>query len=556
MKLLDIEWRNIGSYGNKTQRLEFDDKGKLILLQGKSGSGKSTILNMTSILFYGKVEKMKNGGIVNRINKNGYVKGTIINKNSTYVIERTFSPNTVTVLKDGTDINSIGVKDAQQFIIENVVGIPYQIFTNIISLSMTKFKSFLNMNPEDRRQIIDRVFSLEMVNEIFMLIKKDMRDLGTSINSHNTEIFTLTNTINNANQELKKLTQEADTKNDGVIQKNNEIIEQETKRVEACNAKRKEFTQSYNTYYNEYSKIVGQLQQIDMAKSLIQQKIDLFNQDMCPTCHTSFSSQVFQDVKKDLLEKLKKSDELTQTTIQTRDNYLATINQYKTGIDALNKAIGESNQKIVAAQAANLAINESVKEKAEYSSIKNIIDQNSIALSNAKKLLDEDNEKWNDLSTLSSLYSIDGVKKQVIKNYLPQLNREIKQSLLKLDFPYTLEFDENFENHVYYLNDPIPTDTLSEGEHKRVDLAVLCSIFKLLKRKYPSINIFTLDEIVSSIDPITIGDILRYLKDFATEMSLNVFVVTHVTMETELFDEQITVTKEDVFSDLQIDFKL
>jgi len=556
MKLLDIEWRNIGSYGNKTQRLEFDDKGKLILLQGKSGSGKSTILNMTSILFYGKVEKMKNGGIVNRINKNGYVKGTIVNKNSTYVIERTFSPNTVTVLKDGTDINSIGVKDAQQFIIENVVGIPYQIFTNIISLSMTKFKSFLNMNPEDRRQIIDRVFSLEMVNEIFMLIKKDMRDLGSSINAHNTEIFTLTNTINNANQELKKLTQEAGTKNDDAIQKNNEIIDQETKRVEACNIKRNEFTQAYNSYYNEYSKIVGRLQQIDMAKALIQQKIDLFNQDMCPTCHTSFSSQVFQDVKKDLLEKLKKSDELTQTTIQSRDSYLATINQYKTGIDALNKAIGESNQKIAAAQAANLAINESAKEKAEYSSIKNIIDQNSIALANAKKLLDEDNDKWNDLSTLSSLYSIDGVKKQVIKNYLPQLNREIKQSLLKLDFPYTLEFDENFENHVYYLNDPIPTDTLSEGEHKRVDLAVLCSIFKLLKRKYPSINIFTLDEIVSSIDPITIGDILRYLKDFATEMSLNVFVVTHVTMETELFDEQITVTKEDVFSDLQIDFKL
>ena len=80
MKLIDIEWKNIGSYGNKLQRLEFDDKGKLILLQGKSGSGKSTILNLTSILFYGKVEKMKNGGIVNKINKNGYVKGTVINK--------------------------------------------------------------------------------------------------------------------------------------------------------------------------------------------------------------------------------------------------------------------------------------------------------------------------------------------------------------------------------------------------------------------------------------------------------------------------------------------
>jgi len=556
MKLIDIEWKNIGSYGNKLQRLEFDDKGKLILLQGKSGSGKSTILNLTSILFYGKVEKMKNGGIVNRINKNGYVKGTVINKNSTYVIERHFSPNSVSVWKDDVDVNSIGVRDAQQFIIENVVGIPYQIFTNIISLSMTKFKSFLNMNPEDRRQIIDRVFSLEMVNEIYNLIKKDMRDLGSSINAHNTEIFTLTNTINNANQELKKLTQEAGNKNDEVIKANNAIIDEETKKVEICNNKRNELTVTYNTLYAEYSKAVSQIQQVDLAKSLIKQKIDLFNQDMCPTCHTSFASQAFQEVKKDLVDKLTKTEEASKKAIENKDTIVASMNQYKTGIETLANAISESNRKITAAQASNYALNEAAKSTPEYSSIKSIIDQNSILLVNAKKSLEDDNDKWNDLNTLSSLYSIEGVKKQVIKNYLPQLNKEIKTTLSKLDFPYALEFDENFDNHLYYLNDPIPTDTLSEGEHKRVDLAVLCSIFKLLKRKYPSINIFTLDEVVSSIDPTTIGDILRYLKEFANEMKLNVFVVTHVTMETELFDEQITVTKEDVFSDMQIDFNL
>lgn len=556
MKLIDIEWKNIGSYGNKLQRLEFDDKGKLILLQGKSGSGKSTILNLTSILFYGKVEKMKNGGIVNRINKNGYVKGTIVNKNATYVIERTFSPNAVSVWKDGVDVNSIGVRDAQQFIIENVVGIPYQIFTNIISLSMTKFKSFLNMNPEDRRQIIDRVFSLEMVNEIYNMIKKDMRDLGNSINSHNTEIYTLTTTINNANQELKKLTQESESRNDEKISTNNYIIDQETKNVNLCNIKRNEFTQAYNVLYAEYTKITGQIQQVDIAKSLIQQKINLFNQDQCPTCHTSFTSEAFQGIKKDLEDKLKQSEEATTKVIAARDNVVVQMNQYKAGIDTLSKAISESNQKITTAQAENFALNEAAKNTSEYTSIKSIIDQNSVQLVNAKNALEEDNEKWNDLNTLSSLYSIEGVKKQVIKNYLPQLNKEIKTTLSKLDFPYTLEFDENFDNHLFYLNDPIPTDTLSEGEHKRVDLAVLCSIFKLLKRKYPSINIFTLDEVVSSIDPTTIGDILRYLKEFANEMHLNVFVVTHVTMETELFDEQITVTKEDVFSDMQIDFNL
>ena len=112
MKLLKIEFRNIGPYGNKLQTLEFDNQGKLVLLQGKSGDGKSTLLNLPSLLFYGKVTKRSKKEICNRVNKNGFIRGTVVSEGHEYIIERKFSPNGIKVFKDGEDLDKIGVKDA------------------------------------------------------------------------------------------------------------------------------------------------------------------------------------------------------------------------------------------------------------------------------------------------------------------------------------------------------------------------------------------------------------------------------------------------------------
>jgi len=40
MIINSLEFRNIKSYGNKIQRLEFDTEGGLILLTGTNGAGK------------------------------------------------------------------------------------------------------------------------------------------------------------------------------------------------------------------------------------------------------------------------------------------------------------------------------------------------------------------------------------------------------------------------------------------------------------------------------------------------------------------------------------
>jgi hypothetical protein len=40
MQLKNIEWRNVFSYGNKIQRIDFSDEGALWLIRGTNGSGK------------------------------------------------------------------------------------------------------------------------------------------------------------------------------------------------------------------------------------------------------------------------------------------------------------------------------------------------------------------------------------------------------------------------------------------------------------------------------------------------------------------------------------
>ena len=88
MKIEKIEFKNLFSYGEQVQEINYDNTGKLILLKGQSGAGKSAILSLPILLLYGKLEKVPKTSIANRINNNGWIRGTIQQGPHTYVIER------------------------------------------------------------------------------------------------------------------------------------------------------------------------------------------------------------------------------------------------------------------------------------------------------------------------------------------------------------------------------------------------------------------------------------------------------------------------------------
>lgn len=556
MKILKIEWRNIFSYGNKIETLDFGETGKLWQLSGRSGSGKSSLLAIPKLLLYGKTEgsdgkPVKMGAIANRINKNGWIRGTIINGNNTFTIERTFSPQSLVVYKNGENLDKAGLRDMQGIIDNEILdNLPYHIFSNVMTLSLNNFKSFISMSPGDKRMIIDKIFSLEVLNKVYELIRKDMKDLGNTINLSNSQIFALDQTIKTSNLELQNLNNNNKAENKDTIAE----LEQRMKNAAELYAK---VSESYKSVYEEYVKVCTsetQLNQLVMQHinytHTLEGQIKLFNEDKCPTCGTPFDSQEFIDLKKQLEEKLANEQEIITDFKNKQTDLLGTKQTYATSLatlkDQMDKIVAKQNQFTIEIK----GIENAASKTTEFQSIQNIITETEKTKRSLEDSISELNNKMTLMNVMESMYSADGIKKQLMENYIPTLNEEIKNTLIALSFPYTLEFDNNFDPHLECLGEPIEVQSLSTGEHKKVDLAVLCAILRMLKRKHPQLNLVCLDETLSSLDYESSTDIITYLLDIANSMCLNIFIVSHTQLDENLFNVRIHIDKNSGFSDL------
>ena len=549
MKFESIEFKNVFAYGEEVQRIDYSSDGKLILLKGQSGAGKSAILSLPILVLYGKLTKVTKSAIANRVNKHGWVRGTIIKGQHKYVIEREFSPNSLKIWKDGGEVDLFGTSAGEDYIEKEIIEIPITTFTNMITISMKKFKSFLSLSPTERKGVVDEIFDVRIINMVFDQLKKDAKEIGASINGDNSTLFSLTSTLNNANNELLKIQQnnatpEAQTQ----IEENKKKIEELNQQLLQYNDAAQKVSEKQQENNTEITNKSREVTENDMHIRTIREKINLYNQSKCPTCSSVFSGPEFDNLKK-----------------QLNDVYEQKVEKKKVLESELNE-LREKSQKIVEAGQKvqngmyqirlninsllndNNLIEQKVKMSAEYQAVQNIIDQTNEQMNGVKKSIEEKTSKLLYLQKLQAVYSIDGVTKMIINNYLPLLNDEIAENLLLLGFPYTLKFDNSFRPVLKDVNFEISVETLSDGEQTRIDLVVLLSLYKLLKRKYSSINLLTIDEVVSSLDVENSAKVMQFLKVFAEENNINVFIVSHTNLDLDEFDEVIEVEKTNGFS--------
>lgn len=544
MRFKKIEWKNIFAYGEELQTIEYHD-GELVLLKGQSGSGKSAVLSLPALLLYGKLEKLNKSSIANRTNKNGWIRGTIEKGKHTYVIERGFTPNTLTVIRDGENIDSYGVSSAQDYIDKEIADIPIQTFANMVSISMKKFKSFLTMSPADRKQIIDKVFNLEVVNIASEHIKKDAKEISNAINASNTTLFQLTQTLKKSTEELAKIEAENHSEEDAKeIEENLKKIEECNQKIDALNNGYGEYSLKQQTASNAISEIGRKIYENNSNIKVIVEKLDLFSKDKCPTCGASFQSEAHNNLKTQLedlrKQKVDLSYELEKQKKEVNDSY----NQITEYLGKISNAVYQLKTDIGNLTHANIMIKERAKMSSQYQGIRNIIDSTAEQIDSIKCTLADDTQRLKDLQNLAIVFSIDGVKQKVIVNYLPILNEEIERNLDALNFPYKLEIDCKFDPHLTELGKELAPETLSDGEQTRVDLVIMCSLFKLLKRRFPTINILFIDEVISSLDNESSGLVLSHLKDFAKDNGLACFIVSHTDLYLDNFDKILSVKKE------------
>ncbi len=557
MRTKKISWKNIGPYGNKLQTLIFSEVGGLWMVVGKNGAGKSFLVNLPKILYYGKLDRFKKEDLSNRLNRHGWIWGETEIRPGEYVeIERNFAPSELTVSKgtddeDREDIGKSGIANYQDYIDSEVTGLPYHIFSNIISLSVNDFKSFISMSPSDKRIIVDKLFSMEIINRMNEMVRKDLREAKINIDIYDREIKSLEDTITSANRELEKLKVKVKEDNTKKIQQIIEKMmvykpkmEEAIGKLDIWKAKKDDIEKAYNIFHSKKGTLSSELKEI-------KNKLKLYHQDKCPTCSTPFTESRF-DLIREKLEEDQQDREIRLNDLELNEK------KYKEAYKKTREAIKKLSDFILQVKSTYTALYNEVKKlkgdkPKEFSSIKNIIGKNTTVINKKEKEKVDEDDKFKHLLLLEELYSDKGVKKRILESYLPTLNREVEFTLNELHFPYQLRFNNDFEPIMQHLGMEVNVETLSTGEKKRVDLAVLISIIRMIKRKYPTLNIFMLDEVLSSIDGDGIYDIIGLLQKTAKDMNLNIFIIHQTPLPIEYFDYRIEITKKDGFSDLNIE---
>ena len=147
----------------------------------------------------------------------------------------------------------------------------------------------------------------------------------------------------------------------------------------------------------------------------------------------------------------------------------------------------------------------------------------------------------------------DGVKNLAVQTILPGLNANIAMMAQTMHLPFHIRFNEKFDCIINHLGEDINPLTLSTGERKKADFIVIIAIIKILKLRFPQLNLMFLDELLSSVDQDGVYNVLKILNEVIKENGLNTFVINHTELPHEIFDQKIQIHRENGFSKFTIE---
>ena len=553
MKIEFIEFKNFASYGNSLQRIDFNqDAAELFLTLGKNGHGKTTIANAIVYALYGKVEGVKLGDIPNRINKELTVKIKLLCKNTNVEIERGLSPGRFKVLLNGVEFDKAGKKSVQEYLEEEIYGIPYHVFKNIIILSVNDFKSFLTMSNYDKKRIIDRMFGFSILNDMQYSIKEERKLLRNDIDSYDSELSQINENIISVTMKLNSLQSESDANNKKKIENLKETL------IELADD-RKKLEEARTTIVGKISENNKELQEnqesysnLKFKLNALEEKLKLYENNFCPTCESKLTTDFHKERKSELgvsidtipLE-MKKAEESVKEIKSKIRELREKDGKVRDKVSIINTNIENFKTEILSLKTPSA--------KKDFKHLNQIIKDFEKSSSQKENDRNQLNADYSFLEVLENILGEDGIKNMAIKTILPVLNTNIAAMMQTMHLHFQIRFDDKFNCIVNHLGEEINPLTLSTGERKKADFIVIIALIKLLKLRFPQLNLLFLDELLSSVDADGIHNILKILGQVIKENKINTFVINHSSLPHELFDKKIQIYKENGFSKFDIE---
>ena len=515
--------------------------------------GKSTLVN---VILQGLFMKNIQGDSIERLS-NAYTKEkpsitiTLEKEGVEYTIVNNYKDGICKVYKEGVLLDFVRKKDIKDEI-EEILGISYFIFSQLIYISPNNPSLFSSVSNDAQNKFIQSLLNIEFIQDIN---KKSSADLK----SFRGEVTLKVKELNLLQQQVESLTKQIN-----LVPVFEDIDYSEEINSMAADISRKEDYQiilkkNYDKAKKELEvenkreiEIKSEIKHLEIALS---KELDLIAKGNCPTCGQS-TDKLSTKTDKSLLKNLKESHTESFEKVLAKKAELRTIEDELAEVSseitiARNTLNGLKHKK-----------EEQVKAEKHISLKTSLEEQRTEAITNlieAQSKLSQLEDKVYILELITQCTSSKGFIKERISLFLQLFNQELQELgkellgsnyLIEITKNKTLGYELTVNDGEIVLN----YSSLSSGYKSRLDLVIalaLNSAIKLLTGI--EINVLFLDEILSAVDAVGIESISKLLNKIKHRFPEKIiFVVSHNQILKEV-SNTLTITRQNDASKLKWD---
>ena len=569
IKFRRLTFQNILSVGNTPVSIDLD-KEKTTLIHGTNGTGKSTVLDALCYSLFGKpFRKVNLPQLLNTQNKKGLVCEIEFSIGvNEFKVRRGMKPKVFEIYKNDTLIdNKASDRDHQAFFEQSILKLSYKSFTQIVILGSSNFIPFMQLPSAGRRECVEDFLDIGVFSTMSVIAKERLRGLKENCNMVKGDIGNLEYKIdlqeqrikdleNDSTQNIKDLEAKIEESSFAVSQAQNNIVELVDEENALKTAEQSFLVGDPRKKLSEFNKVVIKLgNKIERLNKNIS-----FYQDN-DTCHAC-KQDIQQDIKDKYIAEAQSEVDEYSTAVKKAEGLIEEKTAAVQKVEEIQGHIREIQNQIFKRQTIIESHQRTITEcEDKITSMQ--MDTGSIDKETGK--LELMNEELNSLKakylaaqatvkdheTVVALLKDSGIKTQIVKKYLPVMNKYIRKYLGELDLPLHFVLDDQFNESV---SSPLHQDfsyaSFSEGQKGRIDLALLFTWREVCRLKNSvSTNILFLDEVFSGSLDETGKELLLHMLRYNIE-DTNVVVVDHTLSGTfkDKFDRQIEVTRVSGFS--------
>lgn len=563
-----ISYKNFLATGNKEISIDLS-AAPTTLIYGKNGAGKST---MYEALYYGLYGKAFRGTkipeLLNNINnKNMLVTVELSVSGVDFKIVRGKKPNVFEIYREGKLVDQTSsAYDYQSYLERHILKMSAATFRLIVILGSLHYVPYMRINKtKDKMAIIEELLDIQIFSEMNKCTREKLNALKREMEKMDNKKDLLQNSIELLENHIKDLDSTSADEKERLANE----IEEFSKKV--LNAELK--VASYREQAEEIN--------LDSAETLRQERdkwkrfetlaeaelktadetIRFLNEnDSCDRCH----QEIDEDFKKTRLAETNKTIKKIETAQETKIvpglkkaiDGLSAIQVMNQKLNSLNTSIVEENSRIDGWNKQLKKLNENLSNKSDVTKLKEKRKELGTYKASLTKLLKRKEEYYIEIEeydAISKLICDDGIKKNIIKMYVPVINRLISKYLSILGFPIKFTFDEDLKEKIVVKGRrDLSYSSFSAGEKMRVDLAILFAFREIpILRSGNSCNLLIFDEVADSAMDVEGWDQFFTIIDSVTDVG-NIFVISPKgDTLTDKFARCMVARKNGAFSELK-----